>query len=110
MSALVCGSEGKQPLINAGRVGTYQLIMRLDVITSSGKNLFITDGLVCDQLYKRWVENGSELDTPSLTVGGAGGKTLQPRLLPFLARIQLEDSESGEESSSVICAVVSRCR
>lgn len=108
MSALVFGAEGKQPLINAGRVGTYQLIMRSDVITSSGKNLFITNGLVCDQLYKRWVESGSKLDTPSLTVGG---KTLQPRLLlPFLARIQLEDSESGEESSSVICAVVSRCR
>lgn len=107
MSALVYGVEGKQSLINAGRVGTYQLIMRSDVITSSGKNLFITNGLVCDQLYKRWVESGSELDTPSLTVGS---KTLQPRLLPFLARIQLEDSESGEESSSVICAVVSRCR
>lgn len=58
--------EGKQPLINAGRVDTYQLIMRSDVITSSGKNLFITNGLVCDQLYKRWVESGSELDTPSL--------------------------------------------
>lgn len=107
MSALIYGVEGKQSLINAGRVGTYQLIMRSDVITSSGKNLFITNGLVCDQLYKRWVESGSELDTPSLTVGG---KTLHSRLLPFLARIQLEDSESGEESSSVICAVVSRCR
>lgn len=85
-------------------VGTYQLIMRSDVITSSSKNLFITNGLVCDQLYKRWVESGSELDTPTV-----GGKTLHPRL-SFLARIQLEDSESGEESSSVICAVVSRCR
>lgn len=53
MPALVVRVEGKQPLINAGRVDTYQLIMRSDVITSSSKNLFITNGLVCDQLYKR---------------------------------------------------------
>lgn len=77
MPTLVYGVEGKQPLINAGRVGTYQLIMRPDVITSSGKNLFITNGLVCDQLYKRWVESGSELDTPSLTVGGRQNTSLQ---------------------------------
>lgn len=88
----------------------------------SGRHLSINYALGCD--YQQWQElvhyERFSLWSIIQALSGewirarhafptVGGKTLHPRL-SFLARIQLEDSESSEESSSVICAVVSRCR